>query len=558
MFGMIRVWLVNLLRALGNLWRGIRQRRVDYVRLEIGGSLPEFAASPTWWQQRFLGMRAPSSMYGLRRQLERIAADSQTTGMVLKLDGLAAGWATLQSLRDEISRFRAGGKRVVAYLVTASLGSYYVACAADEIVLPPTAFLNILGLRSEVQFFKDALAKVGLAAEVEAVSPYKSAGEQFVNSDISPENREQLERLLDQRFAEIVRAISSGRGKPAAEVQALIDAAPLSATAALAHGLVDALRYEDELDEQLKVGERAVTILDWAAAQRALRVPALRYQRQHVAVVAVEGQIARGTSRNLPLPIPLVGGRQAGSESVIQALRQVERSRRIAAVVLYINSPGGDAYAADLIWREVLRLRQHKPVVVAMGDVAASGGYYIAAPASAILAQPGTLTGSIGVFVLRPVANELFERAGVKTVVLSRGAHSGLLMIGQPLTEGERAALRDLIAITYADFKQRVRDGRALAEQQLEPIAGGRVWLGAEALELGLIDQIGGMPEALLRAQELAGLPQDRSAPLVFARAERSWLPPQPFPLNTLAELSEALEEALQPRIWAMLPFSEL
>jgi protease-4 len=558
MFGRIRVWFVNLFRAIGNLWRRIRQRRLDYVRLELGGSLPEFAASPAWWQRRFLGMRTPASMYGLRRQLERIAADPQATGMVLKLDGLAAGWATLQSLRDEIGRFRASGKRVVAYLVTASLGSYYVACAADEIVLPPTAFLNILGLRSEVQFFKDALAKVGLAAEVEAVSPYKSAGDQFVNSDISPENREQLERLLDQRFAEIVRAISSGRGKSAAEVQALIDAAPLSAAAALEHGLVDALRYEDELDEQLKVDQRAVTILDWGAADRALRVPALRYERRRVAVVAVEGQIARGTSRNLPLPIPLLGGRQAGSESVIQALRQVERSRGIVAAVLYINSPGGDAYAADLIWREVLRLRQHKPVVVVMGDVAASGGYYIAAPASAILAQPGTLTGSIGVFALRPVANDLFERAGVKTVVLSRGAHSGLLMVGQPLTENERLALRDQIAIIYADFKQRVRDGRTLTEQQLEPIAGGRVWLGAEALQLGLIDQLGGMPEALLRAQELAGLPQDRSAPLVFARGERSWLPPQSFPLNTLAGLSEALDEALQPRIWALLPFSGL
>ena len=553
--GIVIVWFVNLLRALGNLWRRMLRRHVDYVRIEIGGTLPEFAPASPWWQRRFLQRSTPASLQGLRRQLQRIAADPQVRGVILRINGLAAGWATLQSLRDAIAQFRAGGKRVVAYLLTPDMAGYYAACAADEIVLPPSATLMILGLRAEIQFLKDALAKVGLAAEVEAVSPYKSAGDQFIRSDISPENREQLERLLDARFAEVLRAIGTGRNKQGDEVRALIDTAPLSAYAALDAGLVDALRYEDQLEEHLAPTEHAPIILDWDQARRALRLPRARFHRKLVGIVTVEGAIATGNSRSLPLPLPLIGGKQAGADSVAQALRQAERNRRIAAVVLYVNSPGGDAFASDLIWREVLRVRRKKPVVVAMGDAAASGGYYVAAPASEIVAQPGTLTGSIGVVLLRPIAAGLLERAGINTVVLSRGAHSGILSIAEPPTDDERQVLRDLLFHSYAEFKRRVCEGRALADEQLEPIAGGRVWMGQEALGLGLVDRLGGLPEALLRAQELAELPQDRAAPLLFLRAERTRLPPQPFPTDKPIDFARELEAALRPRIWALLPF---
>ncbi len=553
--GIIITWLINLTHAIRNGWRWLLRRRVDYVWIELSGALPEFAAAPPWWQRRFLGAREPASMHGLRRKLQRIAADPQAAGVLLKIDGLAAGWATLQSLRDELAHFRTSGKRTIAYLLTPDMAGYYAACAADEILIPPSAFLMITGLRAEVQFLKDALAKVGLAAEVEAVSPYKAAGETFVRSDISPENRAQLDRLLDLRFAEIVRAISVARGIDAPAAHAAIDAAPLSGALAIERGLVDGLCYEDELAARLKTGDREPEILDWDAAKRTLRLLPARWQRKLVAVVQVEGTITGGSSRNLPIPIPLFGGQQAGADSVAQALRQVERNRRVAAVVLYVNSRGGDAFASDLMWREVLRVRKSKPVVVAMGDAAASGGYYIAAPASAILAQPGTLTGSIGVVSLRPIIAGLLERAGVNTVVLSRGAHSGVFSIGQPPSDDERQALRDLIFTSYAEFKQRVCEGRDISEERLEPIAGGRVWLGQEALELGLVDQLGGIPEALLKAQELADLPRDRDAPILLARDERDDLPPQPFPAGGLLELWPLLEGTLKTRILAVLPW---
>src|SRR5689334_6774306 len=191
MLGVIVTWLRNLARTIGNLWRRALRRRVDYVRIDIGGALPEFAPALPWWQRRLLRASQPASLNGLRRQLARVAADPQAAGVLLRIDGLAAGWATLQSLRDEIAHFREHGKRVVAYLLTPDTAGYYAACAADELLVPPSATLTIVGLRVEVQFLKEALAKAGLAAEVEAVSPYKSAGETFVRSDISPENREQ-------------------------------------------------------------------------------------------------------------------------------------------------------------------------------------------------------------------------------------------------------------------------------------------------------------------------------------------------------------------------------
>ncbi len=555
MIGTIIVFLINLTRAIRNGWRRLLRRRVEYVWIELSGALPEFAATPPWWQRRLLGAREPASLHGLRRKLQRIATDPQASGVLLKIDGLAAGWATLQSLRDELAHFRASGKRAVAYLLTPDMAGYYAACAADEILIPPSAFLMITGLRAEVQFLKDALAKVGLAAEVEAVSPYKAAGETFVRSDISPENRAQLERLLDLRFAEVVRAISAARGIAAQAARAAIDAAPLSGPAAIERGLVDGLCYEDQLAARLQTGAREPVILDWDAAKRALRLLPARRQRKLVAVVQVEGTITGGSSRSLPIPIPLFGGQQAGSDSVAQALRQVERNRRVAAVVLYVNSRGGDAFASDLIWREVLRVRKSKPVVVAMGDAAASGGYYIAAPASAIVAQPGTLTGSIGVISLRPITAGLLERAGVNTVVLSRGAHSGLFSISQPPSDDERQALRDLIFTSYAEFKQRVCAGRDISAERLEPIAGGRIWLGQEALELGLVDQLGGLPDALVKAQELADLPRDRDAPILLARGGRSELPPQPSPAGGLLELWPLLEQALKTRILAVLPW---
>ncbi len=556
---------INLWYLAQNLWRQLWRRRVDYVRLELHGTLPEFVAPPPLLQRMFMGAHQPVGLMGLRRQLQRIAADPHTLGVLFVVRDFTPGWATAEGLRDELRAFREQGKRVSVYLVTATTRSYFAVSNADEVLMSPEAYLYLLGIRIEARFLRDALCKLGLDAEVIAVSPYKAGGDQFVRSDISPEHREQLERLLHQRFNMLVNTIAADRNLMPDQVRALIDRAPFVARQASEVGLIDGVCYEDELAACLSQrnatqSERSqqpdIRICEWREATRSLRVPYRRYQRRYVAVVSITGAITTGESRAVPLSLPVIGGRMAGSDSVARALRKVERNRRIAALVLHIDSPGGDAFASDLIWREVLRVRQQKPVVVSMGNVAASGGYYAAACASAIFAHPGTLTGSIGVYSLRPDASPLLQRAGINTVVLSRGARTGLLEGTQPLTDDERAVLRETVATSYETFKQRVRDGRSLSEAQLEPVAGGRIWTGQEARPIGLIDELGGLPAAFARACNLAQLPADPRAPLlpVSPGSSRQWVPPQPFPtgnLLTLLSIPDLFEEVVRPRILA-------
>lgn len=582
MVAVITIAWSNFWRAVANGWRRLMRRRVDYVRLELSGTLPEFADTPTWWRRRFLSASTPLSLMGLRRQLQHIGADPQALGVLLIIRDFSPGWATLESLRDELQAFRERGKRVVAYLPAAGARDYLVACAADAILMPPSAYINLLGVRVEATFLRDALKLAGIEAEVIAVSPYKTGPDQFTRAEISPENREQLERLIDQRYATMVETIAAGRRLSVEQVRALIDNAPHKATAACAVGLIDAACYEDELEPWLaahtpnrrvrtttETDEAApkapagqpqqpeLIVRDWPAAVKALHIPYRTRQRRYVAVVTVEGAITSGASRSVPLPLPVIGGAMAGSDSIIQALRRVERSRQIAALVLHIDSPGGDSFASDLIWREVLRVRRKLPVVVSMGNVAASGGYYIATPASAIVAQPSALTGSIGVYSLRPIAGDLLDRLGVNTVVLARGARTGLLSATTPPTEDERAVARQTVFEVYADFKERVRNGRNLSEAQLEPIAGGRVWTGREALANGLVDALGGLTTAIAKARELAKLPADPTAPIlrIPTGRQRGSLMPQPFPGGGLAELSDLFAEALRPRILAALPW---
>lgn len=602
------LFLTNLWRRLRNLGRRLRRRRIDWVRMDLTGALPELADEPPWWQRRFARSAAPLSLQALRRRLERLADDGQIRGLLLVVHDLSAGWAAIESLHEALRIYHNAGKRVVAYLPNTDTRAYMAACGADAIVMPPTAYLNLLGMRVEATFLADALRLAGLEAEVIAVSPYKSGGDQLARASISPEGREQLERLVDDRFERLVTTISAARALPPESVRALIDQAPLLATDAHAAGLLDATLYEDELEgylgqpawvgaqgaehagepamhgsaggagqapgaleepSRLASGEEAVqpakhpgdppklAIVEWPWAARVLPLPLAQRQQRYVGVVRVEGAITQGASRHLPLPLPLIGGSMAGADSVTQALRRAEASDRIGAVVLHIDSPGGDAFASDLIWREALRLSRRKPLVVSMGDVAASGGYYIAAPARAICARPATLTGSIGVYSLRPNAAALLERARVGTAVISRGANSGIFSPAEPLTDDERATMRRFVFEIYDAFKARVRAGRGLSDEQLDPIAGGRIWTGREAAQIGLVDDLGGFTAAVARARTLADLPPDPRAPIMVLRAGRSHVAPKSFPAPQPPAdlLSTLLAEALQTRTLAALPW---
>jgi len=551
--------LVNLWRLLRNAYVRLFRRPPQYVWIEVSGSLPEFESRVGFLQRRVrLGPTGPS-LEGIREQLRRISADGRPRGVVLRIRGLDAGWAALEELRRELATFRGRGGRVFAYLVEADSRSYFLACAADEILATPLTTLGVTGVRMRVNFLRDALSRAGLEAEVVAVSPYKSAGEPLVRNDFSVESLEQAQRLLDRRYEELVDAMVEGRGIPAEEARAKIDQSPHVAPDALARGLIDGVCYEDELPERLGTeGERA-RLVERGAAQRSLRVPYRRSLRRRVGLVSLSGAIVRGKSRRLPVPLPLIGGEQAGSESVVAALRLAERNRRVGAILFHVESRGGDALASDLIWREVERIRTRKPVVVLMGNVAASGGYYVSAAANHVVARRTTITGSIGVLSIRPVAENLYERLGVNPASLERGARAGLLDPSHRPTRDELRVLQEQIGFIYAQFKDRVSRGRAMEVPALEGIAGGRVWTGAEAHELGLADEVGGFEEALHKALQLGKMERETPGVLLKISPPRSGRPAPGDPAEAAREIVEnvkqAISELLACRVWAAAPY---
>lgn len=549
--------LVNLWRLIGNARSRLLHRPPEFVWIEISGALSEFETPVGFFRRRINRGPGPVTLQALRERLGRISSDGRVRGVALCIKDVEAGWAALEEARGELLAFREGGGRVVAYLADpVDTRSYYLACAADEVLVAPLVTVGVTGVKTRVSFFKEALDRLGISAEVVAVSPYKSAGEPYTRNDFSREAREQAQRLLDGRYEELLRAIGESRGLTAAEARDAIDGAPYGPEEAVAARLVDGVLYEDELPGRLAVGDKP-RIIEWDAAKKSLKTPYRRRARRRVGLVQVKGAITRGRSRRLPVPLPFLGGERAGSESVVAALRGAERNRRVGAVLLHVESPGGDALASDLIWREVGRISARKPVVVLMGNVAASGGYYVSAPAAHVVARRSTVTGSIGVITIRPAADRLYERVGVNPVGLERGKRAGLMDLSRRPTEDELRVLEHQVGLVYDEFKDRVSRGRNLTD--LGALAGGRVWSGAEALESGLVDGVGGFWEAFRKARELGGVgeggPSDVLLKMPVPRAGR----PSP------GEPAEVVEEILggvrrefleiPGRVWAIGPY---
>jgi protease-4 len=551
----------NIWCAFTNLLRRRRRRGMDYVRLPLVGSFPErrkkerlrFPWSLLPWAA------AEMSLETLNERLERLATDPRVRGIVFALDGLAAGPATVRSLRQAVLRFRQRGKHTVAYLTQVTTWRLYLASAADEILLPESATLAAAGLRIEATFLKDTLARFGIEADIEALREYKVSPDHFRRSEMSDAHREMLDAILDDQYAEVVAAIAEGRGLTERAVRQAMDDVPLTALEVIECGLADVVAYEDELGAHLGTPDRPATIATWQEVRRRLVRPRRWQTRQVVGVVSVEGRgsIVPGPSRRLPTPLPLPYSEQAGADTIIQALRQAERDKRVAAVILHVDSPGGSALASDLIWREVLRLQKRKPVVAYMGNVAASGGYYISAPTAHIVAQATTLTGSIGVYGGKIVTAGLYEKLNVHREVLQRGQAAGLYSDHAPFSDAERQKIRRSLGDSYTRFKARVAEGRRMEVDRVEEIARGRVWTGQQALERGLVDELGDFQTAMDKARSLAGLDARRYVPVVSLGPGKRYTLPMPF--NGQGAWPDALLQGLSPllreRIFALLPW---
>ena len=457
---------------------------------------------------RIFGVPVPPALVGGTRSLEEIsrtlsvlARSDWLQGVAFRIDGMVIDGATAYGLRRAIARVREAGKKTLAYLPRVDLTAHYVASAAAEIVCPESADFFLHGLGVSTTFYRDALERFGVRFEKLAIDEYKNAFDTLIRSEMSGPQREQLEALLTSFEEHYMTEIAAGRGVTADDVRASVDLGITSTAQAKERKLIDRVAYEDEV-----FGRSHRTIED---ARRFVRVPLPPPGAKRIAVVSLTGPIVSGRSRGAPVPVPAFGGGVAGSDTIVSALRLAASDPGTAAVVFHVDSGGGSALASDLIWREVTRVREKKPVVGVMGAVAASGGYYVLASATRIVAAPNTITGSIGVLTGKPVLEGMFEKYGLHAEQLRRGKYALLFSPVKPWDEEQRALVSRHNSEVYERFLQRVSAGRNKTRDEVHALARGRIYSGADARSRGLVDDLGDVRRAIEIAQEISGAGPD-------------------------------------------------
>lgn len=458
----------------------------------------------------------------------KAAADPRIAALLLFPEGPAAGWAQLAEIRNSLLLFRKTGKPVAAYLRNATARDYYLATAAGKLAASPGGMVDLKGLRAELTYGRLALDKLGILPEFESIGRYKDGPDILTRSSSTPETRQIINNLLDSRIASLIAAISQSRNRTPQQVRQLLDEGPFLSAAALSSGLIDAAQYEDQTRSELAAAlhQQELTTLSAADYQR-VRAPAPGLGgKQKIAFIAAEGDILRS-------PIPFIDEQVLDPESFAATLKQAREDDSIKAVILRIDSPGGDAIASDEMAREVQRLAAAKPVIVSMSSVAASGGYALAMGAPTVIAYPETITGSIGVFFGKLTLTGLYDKLGIRKEIYTRGRFAAIDSDAQPLSAEGRRKLRQSLEAMYADFVRHVAASRKKKYDEIDRIAQGRVWLGSEAKDNGLVDDLGGIQRAIDLARERASIPARERIRLVV-------LPPPP-------DLRHSLEQRLAP-----------
>ncbi|MCZ6679239.1 MAG: signal peptide peptidase SppA [Candidatus Poribacteria bacterium] len=456
----------------------------------------------------------------IEKTLKVAKRDSEVAGALIRLGTGGPGIGRIQEMRKTLLDFKSSGKKLIAYMNNCSTGNYMLASVCDQIVLHPSGEVRLIGLRSEVSFYKGVLDKLGIRADLEHVGEYKSASDLFTRDNMSEAHREVQNAILDDLYDQITHAIAEGRGWTQDHVKRLIDQGPFTAKQALEHGLVDRFAYRDELKEIAKdlTGKnhrlvKAGTYLKTDRYEYDWEVPLPK-----IAIVEAKGMMVTGES----FTDPLTGTRTMGSATIARAIRVVRKDPSVKAVVLRIDSGGGLVIAADTIWRELMLLKKVKPLVVSMGDVAASGGYCIAVPAEVIVAEPGTITGSIGVIAGKYSLKGLYDKIGVHKEIIKRGRHADFYSDYGDYPPEEREIVLNQIQEIYDDFISKVADGRGMTKEAVDQIGRGRIWTGNQAKEIGLVDQLGGLDLALSIARKKAGL-ENKEVQLVRLPKQSLW-----------------------------------
>jgi protease-4 len=504
-----------------DLLKDARDRRNAALILEIDLSDGIVEAQPADPVSALLGMRRPH-LRDVLGGLRRARTDPRVRALIVKIGGHRLGLAMAQELRDAVQAFRDSGKLTVAWAesfgeVSRGTVPYYLATVFEKIYMQPSGDLALTGVALEEPFFNEALGKIGVTPRFAKRHEYKTAANTFMERAYTPEHEEMSGRIVASAGEQVVAGVAAGRGLPEERVRELIDQAPLLGAEALEAGLVDKLAYRDEIYAEVRAAiatepgepDEAARLRYVSRYNRtsglAKRIP--RPQQDALALIQGQGPIKVGRSGRSAMP-----GQSSsiGSDTIAAAFRAAVKDDRVKAIVFRVDSPGGSYVASDTIWREVvLARRAGKPVIVSMGNVAASGGYFVAAPATMIVAQPGTLTGSIGVVVGKPVIGDLLGRLGIGLGSVEHGAHARMFAPTRDFTEEEWTRVNTFLDRVYDDFVGKVAEGRDLPPERVDSMARGRVWTGADAHERGLVDELGGLGMALDVARKKSGLAAD-------------------------------------------------
>lgn len=458
----------------------------------------------------------PPSLRGTVDVIRKAKSDSRVKGLVVRPEAAGALWAQVQEVRAALEDFKTSGKPLTAFLEVGSAQEYYVASVADRIVMMPAGQLQLVGTASYELFFRGALDKLGVYPDLLHIGEYKTYSNTFAERGFTGAHREMTRSMNRDYYDELVRTVAKSRKMTEEAARKAIDGGPYLADGALKAGLVDELAYEDQLDDKAPI--QGTQRLDAEQYSRLSPPTPIVGTSGRIALLYAVGTIASGKS-SFDSPTGLV----LGSETFKQWLEKTRVDPSIRAVVVRIDSPGGSAIASEVMWRELMLTRDVKPVIVSMGNVAASGGYYIAAPAQMIVAEPGTITGSIGVVTGKFVLQGALDKLGVGVGSVSEGRFAEIDSPFKPFSPEERARVEEQMQSTYELFLKRVADGRRVTPAKIDAVAQGRVWTGRQARELGLVDELGGLDDALRLAKQQAKLDPAKGVELVVYPAKRSF-----------------------------------
>jgi protease IV len=511
--GAVVVSTIGLLFMGLAVGRGPQISSNSTLLLDIGDDLQENEPSGVIGQV----FEPPPTVRSVVDALRKAAVDTRVSSVIIRPAGNAALWGKVQEIRDAILAFKRSKKPIIAYLEYGGDQQYYLASACDKVFLMPTASLDLTGMANYEMFLRGTLDKIGALPDAIHVGDYKTASNTFTEHTFTPAHREMAESLNTDLYEQVIAGVAASRQKTAAEVRKLVNHGPYLPEDAVRAGLIDDLAYADEIDDKVQLGRGRVNTLR-QHDYRNVGLHSLGLNRgPRIAVIFAVGLISTGRSSE-----DSVGGQVVGSETMVEYLRKVRADDAIRAVVLRIDSPGGSAIASDVIWREIMLTRERKPVIASMSDVAASGGYYIAMPAHAIVAQPATLTGSIGVVLIRFVIEGTLEKLGINIETVKQGQYADIFSPVRPFTPDERKRLGELMQATYDSFVEKAASGRNTTPERIDAIAQGRVWTGKQAKEIGLVDELGGLDRALEMAKERAKIGKDTEVELVVYPPKKS------------------------------------